>query len=320
MRLSEFVGNRPVVRAIGNMLQSGRLPHAILIGGEKGLGRHTLAQILAAGAVCTGQTPPCGDCRECRLAGQGTHPDIAVIEPDGAFIKVEQIRALRQAAFVLPNQAARRVFILDGADKMNDTAANALLKVLEEPPATAMFILLAERPSALLETILSRCVCFTLSAPEPEAAAACLLQRAEGWDETAVHAAAAAAGGNIGAAIELLGSKDETGALCADLLCAAESGSELDTLRLLRKLEGKDTRRRTGLVLQGLKTELERRITAKAAGKVLPAGTAGGGIPLPRLMKMLAGVEAAESQNLANAGTALLLTNLCACFHTPIDV
>ena len=73
MRLSEFVGNRPVVRAIGNMLQSGRLPHAILIGGEKGLGRHTLAQILAAGAVCTGQTPPCGDCRECRLAGMRRH-------------------------------------------------------------------------------------------------------------------------------------------------------------------------------------------------------------------------------------------------------
>lgn len=320
MILSDFVGNRPAVRAIGHMLQSGRLPHAILIGGEKGLGRHTLARILAAGAVCTQEAPPCGTCRECRMAEREMHPDILVIKPDGAFIRVEQIRALRQAAFVLPNQASRRVFILDEADRMNDAAAGALLKVLEEPPSTAMFILLAERPSALPETILSRCVCFTLSAPEPQAAAAWLLRRTDHPDPAAVYAAAAAAGGNIGVAMELLSSKDETGALCADLLRAAESGGELETLRLLHKLEGKDARRRTALVLEGLKTELQRHIAAKAAGKPLPGGTAGGSIPLPRLVKMLAGVEAAESQNLANAGTALLLTNLCACFHAPADV
>lgn len=320
MTLSEFVGNRPTVRAIEGMLRGGRLPHAVLIGGEKGLGRHTLARILAAGAVCAGEAPPCGECRECRLTGQGTHPDISIIEPDGAAIKVEQIRVLRQAAFVLPNQAARRVFLIDGADKMNDAAANALLKVLEEPPATAMFILLAERPSALLETILSRCVCFTLSAPEPEAAAAYLLRREPGREAADIRAAAVAAGGNIGVAMELLGSPDETGALCADLLRAAELGGELDTLLLLHKLEGKDARRRISLVLQGLKAELERRITFKATGTTLPAGTAGEGLSLPRLTHMLAGVEAAEEQNLANAGTALLLTNLCACFHGTADV
>ncbi len=145
------------------MVAANRLPHAIIIEGAAGSGRRTLAGIIARIAACTGERKPCGVCSACRATES---PDISVVEPEKANITVDQIRAMRSEAYIVPNQSAKRVFIIPNAALMNIGAQNALLKVLEEPPATVMFILTCEYTRQLLGTVVSRSSVLSLSAPE----------------------------------------------------------------------------------------------------------------------------------------------------------
>ena len=159
------------------------LSHAYLLTGGSGDSRAKLAQRLTAAWLCegeSGQTVPCGQCRACRKVLSGIHPDVSRTSPapDKREIAVEQIRALRADAYIRPNEGKRKVYIIDPADAMNSPAQNALLKVLEEGPSYAAFLLLADRPGLLLETVRSRCELLALppetAEPDPE-----LLQRAE---------------------------------------------------------------------------------------------------------------------------------------------
>ena len=135
------------------------LSHAYLITGGGGDSRAAFAGRLAAAYLCEGDTPPCGRCRACRKVGKGSHPDLSrtAPPPDKAEITVEQIRSLRADAYVRPNEGRRKVYVIDPADAMNPAAQNALLKVLEEGPAYAAFLLLAGEPGKLLDTVRSRC-------------------------------------------------------------------------------------------------------------------------------------------------------------------
>ena len=135
------------------------LSHAYLIAGGSGDSRAALADRLTAAYLCESPDPPCGQCRACRKAGAGVHPDVyrAAPAPDKREITVDQIRALRADAYVRPNEGRRKVYRIDPADAMNPAAQNALLKVLEEGPSYAAFLLLAERPGLLLDTVRSRC-------------------------------------------------------------------------------------------------------------------------------------------------------------------
>lgn len=156
------------------------LSHAYLITGGGGDSRGAFAGRLAAAYLCEGDTPPCGRCRACRKVGKGSHPDLSrtAPPPDKAEITVEQIRALRADAYVRPNEGRRKVYVIDPADAMNPAAQNALLKVLEEGPAYAAFLLVSDRPGKLLDTVRSRCELLSLpredALPGPE-----LLERAE---------------------------------------------------------------------------------------------------------------------------------------------
>lgn len=102
-------------------------------------------------------------CRTCHNIANGQHPDVQVIEPDGATVKIEQIRTLEADAALVPYEAQWKVFILNRAERMTEQAANALLKTLEEPPRRTVFILLTSAVSALLPTIASRCQTVTFS-------------------------------------------------------------------------------------------------------------------------------------------------------------
>lgn len=156
------------------------LSHAYLITGGGGDSRAAFAGRLAAAYLCEGDAPPCGRCRACRKVGKGSHPDLSrtAPPPDKAEITVEQIRALRADAYVRPNEGRRKVYVIDPADAMNPAAQNALLKVLEEGPAYAAFLLVSDRPGKLLDTVRSRCELLSLpredALPGPE-----LLERAE---------------------------------------------------------------------------------------------------------------------------------------------
>ena len=165
MRLSDFVGNSAIKRRIEDMAATDRLPHAVIIEGAQGSGRRTLAGIIARIAACTGEHKPCGMCSACRTSDS---PDITTVLPEKASITVDQIRAVRSEAYIVPNQSAKRVFIIPDAALMNIQAQNALLKVLEEPPATVMFILTCEYTRQLLGTVVSRSAVLSLSPPEQE--------------------------------------------------------------------------------------------------------------------------------------------------------
>ena len=158
-----LIGNKRICNMLSSMVKNRRIPHAILIEGEEGLGKSTLSRYIAKAALCDNETPPCEECKTCHLVEVGSHPDFQVVVPDGTQIKVDQVRELRVEAFLTPMAGSGRVFVLEEAHTMNENAQNALLKVLEEPPVGVTFILLAKSAKLLLETIRSRCVTFTLS-------------------------------------------------------------------------------------------------------------------------------------------------------------
>lgn len=154
------VENTRVKKLVENFIASRRIPHAILIEGENANNNLDLAYYIASAAVCNNDNSPCGNCQNCHLSSNRSHPDITNISTlDGKkFLSVAQIRELRTDAFVKPHQAQRRVFIIENSHRMNEQAQNALLKVLEEPPKNVVFILLVPSKTMLLDTIISRCV------------------------------------------------------------------------------------------------------------------------------------------------------------------
>lgn len=146
-----------------NRMANRQLSHAYLVVGEN---RRELAQTLAAAWVCTGDKPPCGQCSGCRKAAAGIHPDIIRADPDGDGLKAEAVRALRSDAYIRPNEAPKKVYVLEHAELLNATGQNILLKLIEEGPEYACFLFLSPNPELLLETIRSRCE--TLRAPGEE--------------------------------------------------------------------------------------------------------------------------------------------------------
>lgn len=161
-QLTQFAGNRRTVGALQTMLEQHRVPQTMIFEGPVGSGRRTLARLLAAGLLCEQSRPPCGSCDACRKVLGGIHPDVTAVEPlsGKAAIGVDQIRQVRNEAFVLPGEGRCKVFILRGA--LNDAAQNAFLKILEEPPAGVYYILLCVHRNELMDTVLSRAVTFSL--------------------------------------------------------------------------------------------------------------------------------------------------------------
>ncbi len=165
-----LAGNKRIKDSIDALISSHRLPHAVIIEGDLGVGKRTLAKHLAKVAVCDSSEPPCGICRNCHLADAGTHPDIETVttEEKKKNITVDQIRSLRSTAYHSAHTAKRRAFIIEQADTMNPNSQNSLLKVLEEPPSDVLFILIASSAQSLLDTVVSRCLTLSLSAPTLE--------------------------------------------------------------------------------------------------------------------------------------------------------
>jgi DNA polymerase-3 subunit delta' len=146
-------------------------PHALLLVGEEGVGKRTLAYAFAAAWMCLNRTPAghCGACAAClRWSDEGQHPDLRVLRPDPDQIKIDSVRAARQWMSFAPTTAPFRFIILEEAHKLNPAAANALLKMLEEPPDGYAFLLTATATDLLLPTIRSRCRIVRLAPMPPE--------------------------------------------------------------------------------------------------------------------------------------------------------
>lgn len=154
------------------------LPQACLITGGSADSRRAYALRLTQAYQCQDRNPPCGQCLPCRKVAAGIHPDVAFLRPEEGKreIGVDQARALRADAYIRPNEGARKVYLIDPAEAMNQAAQNALLKVLEEGPRYAAFLLLTGEPGLLLDTVRSRCQTLALP-PEEEPAQPELLQQ-----------------------------------------------------------------------------------------------------------------------------------------------
>ena len=206
-----LIGNVNIRDSVVNSLRENRLPHALLIEGDVGTGRHTLAHFIAKAIVCEAKTVPCGECRGCNAAESSNHPDITVIAPqeNKKNIAVSQIRDLKAETVIKPHQAKAKVFVIDFADTMNDQSQNALLKVLEEPPAATYFILIAESKASFLETVISRCVVLTLSTPEAAVAAEYIAKNTD-YPIADIKEALEAEKNNIGKALLYLEGKGDS--------------------------------------------------------------------------------------------------------------
>lgn len=153
----QVIGQAHVTDILAVSVEQGRVGHAYLLSGPRGVGKTSTARLLAAAVNCEAATGrPCGECESCRLVRDGAHPDI--VELDAASNNsVEDIRDMREKIGLASLRGGHRVWILDEAHMLSRAAANALLKTLEEPPPGLMFILATTEPEKLPPTVLSRC-------------------------------------------------------------------------------------------------------------------------------------------------------------------
>ena len=232
MELTALAGNRRVKELLSQAEGGRGLSHAYLISGPEGSGRHTLARLLAQAMVCEARSGPrpCGRCTPCRKAAAGIHPDISAVAGAGDRpVTVDQVRALRTDAYIRPNEGERKVYLVEGADRMNAAAQNAMLKLLEEGPAYAAFLLLAENGGGVLQTVRSRCEELSLTPVPPGEAEEWLRARFPDRSEADLRRAVQEAQGILGRAVSLL--EGDGGQ-------AQERRAQADTL--VRALEGTD--------------------------------------------------------------------------------
>lgn len=170
-------------QAVGQLRQAwtgNRLPHALLLQGAEGLGKRSLAAWLAAAVLCENSSAPtldfCGHCASCALIRAGSHPDLLWIIPeeDKQQISIEQLRSATERLTKTSYRQGYKVAIIEPAQQMTPSAANSVLKTLEEPSARTLLILVTSRPSSLLPTVRSRCQKITIARPSAEEARAWL--------------------------------------------------------------------------------------------------------------------------------------------------
>ena len=181
------------------------MTHAWLITGPPGSGRSVAALCFAAALQCTGDgVPGCGRCRACTTTIAGTHADVRRIVPEGLSIGVDEMRAIVAAASRRPSVGRWQIVVIEDADRLTEGAANALLKVVEEPPRSTVFLLCAPSvdPEDIALTLRSRCRHVALVTPSAESIAAVLMER-DGLGPDEATWAAAISGGHVGRARRL---------------------------------------------------------------------------------------------------------------------
>ena len=266
MELKTLAGNPRIRQMLENRRED--LPHARIISGSVGSGRHTLSGLLCAAMVCLDQDRsrrPCGGCAACKKAFSGIHPDVNIITgPDeGKPITVAQVRDMRNDAYIRPNEGRRKVYVLENAGDLRPDAQNAMLKLLEEGPDYAAFLLLCENPGSILQTIRSRCEQLSLSPVSLPECEAFLRKKFPDRGQEEIRAAAVNCQGILGTAVaELEGDREGVQELkrqTAELARTLCEGDELSVLEATMPLEKLGREEWTAL-LSRLEVELVDRL------------------------------------------------------------
>ncbi len=160
MDFSKFIGQKHIAKLLLSQLTEGTIGHAYLFVGSKGQGKSTLARIFAGGILCENPQMgrgPCGACLSCQKIKKSIHPDLAYLGGDQGKIKIDDTRKLKEAISFRPSEGSKKIYILENVDDMTRESGNSMLKVLEDPPPYAVFILTALTLDSILPTIQSRC-------------------------------------------------------------------------------------------------------------------------------------------------------------------
>jgi DNA polymerase-3 subunit delta' len=159
LSFEEIAGHDRPVTILKRALANKTLAHAYLFSGGEGIGKKMTALALAAAVNCRNMESSggCGECPSCRKVAALTHPDVHILSADGDEIKIDQVRQVQADLALKPFEGAKKILIVDGAESMNPSSANAFLKTLEEPPGETLIVLISPLPQSLLPTIRSRC-------------------------------------------------------------------------------------------------------------------------------------------------------------------
>jgi DNA polymerase-3 subunit delta' len=203
-----IIGQALPVRLLQTLISKASVPHALLFTGRQGIGKTTTARYFAAALNCantagkSSSPDACGRCRSCSQILGNQHPDVILVEPRGAYLRIDQIRNLRHQVAMKAHSARYRAVIIADGHCMNPEAANALLKLLEEPPQGTILIITARQRSELLPTIVSRCQHIRFN-PISISDISTLLVEHHGLDSTQAEQIARLSEGSLGQALHL---------------------------------------------------------------------------------------------------------------------
>ena len=231
--------NRTEKEKLMSEIASGKLSHAYLIEGGEGCGKTYFARFAAAAVLCTGDKPPCGKCPSCVKALAGSHPDLFYFSPDKkASMGVETVRDIKKSLFFMPNDGDRKVYIIDDAQKMTVQAQNALLKFIEEPPASVLFFIVADKKESLLPTVVSRTRIISLAPSDNADIRRFLMSESKKSGGEQIDEAINMAEGSPGKALKLL-CRDfsRQRQLCLDFMPVLVSTSKSDAMAFLLSMK-----------------------------------------------------------------------------------
>lgn len=271
MGFETLLGNDRLKENLRASIARGRVSHFYLISGPEGSGKKTLATLLAAALLCSGSDKPCMCCPACRKVLGGNHPDfITVDDPEKKIVPVELIRQARADVYIRPNEAERKVYLLPRGQDMMEPSQNALLKILEEPPAYGVFLLLTDNPERLLPTIRSRCTELSLQGLREDVLRSALAKRFPQAGAEDIAAAARRSAGYLGQAIGIL---EEGNGVSPQMTAFAESYANRDTIGLLQVLVSMEKWKRDPFVaeLQGWKGLLQSAMLDRAGASAASA-------------------------------------------------
>ena len=234
MNFGGFFGNDALKERLQASFRQGKASHCYLLCGPEGSGRHTLAKQMAAALECRQEADPgCGVCPACRKVLENQHPDVIVVDDtEHKNVAVDVVRQARSDVFIRPNEGRKKVYIIPRGQDLGPASQNALLKIFEEPPGYAVFLILTTSAEKLLPTIRSRAVQLQLAPLTSEQALPELRRRFPETPESALLQALEQAEGYLGPACEAL----KEGIFLPQTLAIAKSFAARDTLSLLQAL------------------------------------------------------------------------------------
>ncbi len=320
-----LIGNKTAKLLLNNLKNTANFSHAYLIHGEDGIGKKTFADMLILSLLCedTDSKDPCFNCASCKKFLSGSHPDVFILHGKAVqnSIRIDQIRNIRKLCYIKPNESQVSIYLITNAHCMTIEAMNAFLKILEEPPKHAVFILTASSKYALAQTVISRLTCLELFPISNDEIKTYLIENYPDKSLDEINLAVGFSDGVLGKAIAFV--TDESYANSAnkalDILTALASKNEYEVLRLLNEFD--NDKKKFVICLKIISYELrnillyKEKILTQDDVNIKLANT----ITKMQTTNLLDFVQEAMNIFNTNANYNLTVAHICAKMHMIVD-